>query len=424
MATLKDLEGELEVIDKELQQARAKLKAQVAAAGDHPDELELKTLKSREEAIHALEEKKKDIQQRLLQAAKLPPRQKAKPGDLDQDEHLNERSSLRYGNVIDLDPLDIDEPSGSSADWLRIGMYVLSFPVAILLKTLYMLTTRGRQTIKENKGNRIRFKDSSSYDEKDGVRIPRHLYVSLPTAQSSMKEDEITPGRFRTIVCGLYPGEARARKLVSPVMGVIGFAKLSEKWDEMVDSFLITKCPFLQDDPGDETAALNATFIKQRGQSVRSSMTEDVKNLLKQAETSGCKLVKDLASSLSPWVFAGSPDRCPPTALFVGGLPELGAFFSILQDIRNTIMASKLVGTAEEKIKKKSSFYQSYMRRTQSMGVQLDQKIIMLFMSHWGKFMVDHFHLGDDMDTDLRRSCQGLIDEKVKQICNQEPLKL
>ena len=87
-------------------------------------------------------------------------------------------------------------------------------------------------------------------------------------------------------------------------------------------------------------------------------------------------------------------------------------------------MASKTVGTADEKLRKKSSFYQSYLRRTQSMGIQLDQRIIVMFMVAWGKEAVDNFHLGDDMDPELRSLAQILIDQKVKEISNQEPMKL
>nr|WPV62111.1 MAG: nucleocapsid protein [Huangpi virus] len=424
MAASKDLQSELDVLEKELTQAKAKYQAQLNSIGEEPDELELKTLRSREEAIAALEEKKKDIQQRIVQAAKASIRPKQPASDLDPDEHLTERSSLRYGNVIDLDDLDLDEPSGASADWLKIGMYLLSFPVAILLKALYMLTTRGRQTIKDNKGNRIKFRSSSSFDESGGVKVPRHLYVSLPTSQSSMKEDELTPGRYRTAVCGFFPGEARARKLVSPVMGVIGFNYLAEKWSDMIDDLMLQKNPFLPEDKMDPAKTSNGFYFVVRQDQLKSSVTDDYKKLHQQAQLAGCKLADQIESPLSPWIFAGSPDRCPPVCLYVAGLPELGAFFSILQDLRNTIMASKLVGTAEEKLKRKSTFYQSYMRRTQSMGVQLDQKIITVFMLTWGKTMVDHFHLGDDMDADLRRTCQALIDEKVKQVCNQEPLKL
>nr|QDZ59841.1 nucleocapsid protein [Jemez Springs virus] len=136
-----------------------------------------------------------------------------------------------------------------------------------------------------------------------------------------------------------------------------------------------------------------------------------------------CSCPDTIESPSAIWVFADAPDRCPPTAIYVAGLAELGAFFSILQDMRNTIIASKTVGTADEKLRKKSSFYQSYLRRTQSMGVQLDQRIIILFMNAWGKEAVDHFHLGDEMDPELRLTAQAVVDQKVKEICNQEPLK-
>ncbi|QED22048.1 nucleocapsid [Orthohantavirus robinaense] len=429
MASLKELEAEQNKIERELAIAQAKMvdaKTKIQEM-EKPDDLDLKVFNERADNVanlkQRLEETRRVIAEQIKRDSTVKPQRKAH--DLDEDEHLNERSSLRYGNVVDLNDTDIDEPSGSSADWLKIVLYLLTFPIVIVLKALYMLTTRGRQTVKENKGNRIRFRDDSSFTEKNGVKTPRHLYVSLPTGQSSMKADEITPGRYKTAVCGLYAAEAKARKLVSPVMGVIGFNYLAEKWDELASAFMLEVCPFI--DAGPTTKApevTNAAYFARRKEVLRESRSSEICQLYEAAKVAGCKLVKDIMEPHAPWVFACAPDRCPPTALYVAGMAELGAFFSILQDMRNTIMASKLVGTAEEKLKRKSSFYQSYLRRTQSMGIQLDQRIIVLFMITWGKAMTDHFHLGDDMDSDLRKACQALIDEKVKQISNQDALKL
>nr|QBO24546.1 nucleocapsid [Mobatvirus xuansonense] len=427
MATQADLRREMDALEREISLATAKLAEAKSNLGPEPDEIDLKSVKHREETVAKLKEKLKELGRQLaekmtLDSKTMPP----KTGkDLDEDEHLQERSTLRYGNVIDLNELDIEEPSGASANWIAITKYVVTFPVVILLKALYMLTTRGKQTIKENKGNRIRFRDDSAFVEKGGIKVPKHLYVSLPTGQASMKAEELTPGRYKTIISGLYAAEAQARKLISPVMGVIGFGFLTEKWEEMIASFLVEECPFIEKDPKlTQAERTNAAYFHMRGQTLWSQRHEDLVHVHDTAKSAGCKLVDNIESPCAPWVFAGSPDRCPPTAVYIPGMMELGAFFALLQDIRNTIMASKTVGTAEEKLRKQSTFYQSYLRRTQSMGVQLDQRIIFLYMIHWGEAMVNHFHLGDDMDSELRKLCQALVDEKVKQICNQEPLKI
>ncbi|AXQ03852.1 nucleoprotein [Dakrong virus] len=427
MAAMEDLRKEADSLEKEVALATAKLTEARQNLGVDPDEIDLKAVRQREETVAKLREKLQEVTKRLSEKAVLEARPNpTKTGkDLDEDEHLTERSSLRYGNVIDLNELDVDEPSGASANWIQITLYLLTFPSTILLKALYMLTTRGRQTIKENKGNRIRFKDDSSFFEKGGIKVPKHLYVSLPTGQASMKAEEVTPGRYRTLISGLYAAETKARKLVSPVMGVIGFNFLVEKWPDMVTQFMLQKCPFIDDDPKvKEEEKTNAAYLCLRKQVLEKCRHEELCKVWDVAKEAGCKLVTELIHPNAPWVFSGAPDRCPPTAVYVPGMMELGAFFAVLQDIRNTIMASKLVGTAEEKMRRQSTFYQSYLRRTQSMGVQLDQRIIMLYMMSWGKVMVDHFHLGDDMDAELRKLCQALIDEKVKQISNQEPLKM
>ncbi|AAA76589.1 nucleocapsid protein [New York virus] len=428
MSTLKEVQDNITLHEQQLVTARQKLKDAEKAVEVDPDDVNKSTLQGRRAAVSALETKLGELKRQLadLIAAQKLASKPIDPTGIEPDDHLKEKSSLRYGNVLDVNSIDLEEPSGQTADWKAIGMYILSFAIPIILKALYMLSTRGRQTVKENKGTRIRFKDDSSYEEVNGIRKPRHLYVSMPTAQSTMKADEITPGRFRTIACGLFPAQVKARNIISPVMGVIGFNFFVKDWMDRIDDFLAERCPFLPEprDPKDAALGTNRAYFITRQAQVDESKVVDIEELIVDARAESATLFADIATPHSVWVFACAPDRCPPTALYVAGMPELGAFFAILQDMRNTIMASKSVGTAEEKLKKKSAFYQSYLRRTQSMGIQLDQKIIILYMIHWGKEAVNHFHLGDDMDPELRELAQALVDAKVKEISNQEPLKL
>nr|UCR73872.1 nucleocapsid protein [Orthohantavirus sinnombreense] len=428
MSTLKEVQDNITLHEQQLVTARQKLKDAERAVELDPDDVNKSTLQSRRAAVSALETKLGELKRELADhiAAQKLASKPVDPTGIEPDDHLKEKSSLRYGNVLDVNSIDLEEPSGQTADWKSIGLYILSFALPIILKALYMLSTRGRQTIKENKGTRIRFKDDSSYEEVNGIRKPRHLYVSMPTAQSTMKADEITPGRFRTIACGLFPAQVKARNIISPVMGVIGFSFFVKDWMERIDEFLAARCPFLpeQKDPRDAALATNRAYFITRQLQVDESKVSDIEDLIADARAESATIFADIATPHSVWVFACAPDRCPPTALYVAGMPELGAFFAILQDMRNTIMASKSVGTSEEKLKKKSAFYQSYLRRTQSMGIQLDQKIIILYMSHWGREAVNHFHLGDDMDPELRELAQTLVDIKVREISNQEPLKL
>lgn len=438
MSQLTDLQEEITRHEQQLVIARQKLKDAERAVEVDPDEVNKSTLQSRRAAVSTLENKLGEFKRQLadLVAKQKLDERPTDPTGVEPDDHLKERSTLRYGNVIDVNSIDLEEPSGQTADWMSIGTYIMGFTLPIVLKALYMLSTRGRQTIKENKGTRIRFKDDSSFDDINGIRRPKHLYVSLPTAQSTMKADEITPGRFRTIVCGLFPAQIKARNIISPVMGVIGFAFFVKDWAEKIDNFLKSPCPFLktsggklgfeEDDEEDPAGFLtsNLAYLTNRQRQLEESMVTDITDLIDIAAQGDPTLFKDIESPQSVWVFSCAPDRCPPTCLYVAGMAELGAFFSILQDMRNTIMASKSVGTADEKLKRKSAFYQSYLRRTQSMGIQLDQRIILLFMLQWGKDVVNHFHLGDDMDPELRVLAQSLIDMKVKEISNQEPLKL
>nr|QNR00533.1 nucleocapsid protein [Rusne orthohantavirus]QNR00534.1 nucleocapsid protein [Rusne orthohantavirus]QNR00535.1 nucleocapsid protein [Rusne orthohantavirus]QNR00536.1 nucleocapsid protein [Rusne orthohantavirus]QNR00537.1 nucleocapsid protein [Rusne orthohantavirus] len=433
MSNLKEIQEDVTRHEQQLVVARQKLKDAEKAVEMDPDDVNKNTLQVRRQAVSALEDKLADFKRQL---ADLVSHQKmaekpADPTGIEPDDHLKERSTLRYGNVLDVNAIDIEEPSGQTADWLTIGIYVIGFALPIILKALYMLSTRGRQTVKENKGTRIRFKDDSSFEDVNGIRRPKHLYVSMPTAQSTMKAEELTPGRFRTIVCGLFPAQIQVRNIISPVMGVIGFAFFVKEWPERIKAFLNKSCPFIKPEvragaPASEVEFLsrNQIYFMRRQEVLDKNHIPDIERLIEYASSGDPTAPDSIESPYAPWVFSCAPDRCPPTCIYLAGVAELGAFFSILQDMRNTIMASKTVGTAEEKMKKKSSFYQSYLRRTQSMGIQLDQRIILLYMIEWGKEMIDHFHLGDDMDPELRALAQALIDQKVKEISNQEPLKI
>nr|AUI44483.1 nucleocapsid protein [Orthohantavirus brugesense] len=430
MGTVEELQKELTTQEGQLVVASQKVRDAEAQYNKDPDEINLKVLTDRQNTqtgVQAkIDELKRAIQDKMSAPSLLL--QKRDPTGMENDDHLMERSTLRYGNVIDVNSLDIEEPTGQTADWLSIVTYITGFVVTILLKGLYMLTTRGRQTVKDNKGTRIRFKDDSSYVEINNIRQPKHLYVSMPSAQSSMKADEITPGRFRTVVCGLYPAHIKAKQMISPVMGVIGFPALARNWDERIVEFYKEECPFKFEVKGYAGPApakpTMKDFLMTRQVDLNNMVNEEYSKIRDMARQAGCSLFESISSPSAAWVFAGAPDRCPPSCLYIAGMAELGAFFSVLQDMRNAVLASKLAGTAEEKLQKKSSFYQSYLRRTQSMGVQVDQRLAITFMACWGKEAVDHFHLGDDMDPGLRALAQALIDQKVKEISNQEPIKL
>nr|ADG96469.1 nucleocapsid [Kenkeme virus] len=429
MGDIKELENELKNTETQLELATKKLEKATADYEHDDDETNKASYERRTLEVSQLQAKMAQLKKALADAT-TPGRQSQAASDdptgKESDDHLQQRSMLRYGNTLDMNAIDLDEPSGQTADWINIITYILTFVDTILLKGLYMLTTRGRQTVKDNKGTRIRLKDDTSFSDTAAGRKPKMLYISMPNAQSSMRADEITPGRYRTVVCGLYPAQIRQRQMISPVMGVIGFPAIAKNWTDRVEQFLESDCPFLKQTLHLTIGALdkNKDFLYERQNTLDKMVTEEAKQIKQMVDQASQTVPAGLDSPYAVWVFAGAPDRCPPTSLYVAGMAELGAFFSILQDMRNTIIASKTVGTAEEKLKKKSSFYQSYLRRTQSMGVQLDQRIIILYMSFWGKEAVDHFHLGDDMDPELRATAQNLIDQKVREISNMEPMKL
>nr|WEU70801.1 MAG: nucleocapsid protein [Hantaviridae sp.] len=437
-SVLKDLRDQEEQIKQEIAKKEAKIREAESKKPEDLDDGDKKLLQDRIESVVALKERLRGIQAdiaAMAQQAKLrtiPKADDPRRKDMDPDDHLEQRSQLRYGNTIDLNDLNVDEPAGGSADWIKIIQYILPFPLVMVLKALYMITTRGRGFIKEHKGNRIRFRDDSSFEQRPGgARVPKHLFMSLATAQTSIQADEVTPGRFKTVVCGYYAPEIRARKLMSPVMGVIGFQYLADDWVEKIKEVVDATCNFMDaadlPDRAGQAGMRQPTiedYLLDRAVVLRQGKEDLIEGIETAAYSSDLHLIQWITDAAAIWVFSCGPDRCPPSVLHIPGMAELGAYLALLQDIRNLIIASKLVGTSEEKLKKKSAFYQSYLRRTQSMGIQVDQRLVGVFLQVWGTAMVEHFHLGDDMDGALRKLAQSLIDRKVKEVSMQDPMKL
>nr|ARA95704.1 nucleoprotein [Imjin virus] len=426
---IQKLEDAKKQIEIQLSSSIQKLATETEQFGPDPDPIQLQAVRQRSSVIEGYKEKLRDLEGQLSIAyatfADEEEERKKKrevPG-VEEGDYLSQKSSLRYGNVIDLNPLNLEEPAGQTANWNSIFEYIATITQVLLLKGLYILTTRGRQTSKDNKGTRMKLKDDSCMETINGIQRHKFLYISLPTSQSSIQDDELTPGRFRTIVSGLLPNEIKSKKLMSPVMGVIGFLNLTEVWMDIIDRIMTDQCDYMTQDKSNPTASTNRAYFRERQNTINSLNLPDLKQLRTDAERKHY-LPDDIETECVPWIFANAPDRCPPTVLLVAGIPELGAFFALMQDIRSGILASNLRGTAEEKIARKSSFYQSYIRRTQSMGLNCDQKIIHIYMDYLGTFCVDHLNLGDDMDPDLKIKAQALLDKKVKEISTQEPIKL
>nr|AEE25594.1 nucleoprotein [Thottopalayam virus] len=425
---LKKLELEYNQTEKALTESSQKLIQEIDQAGQNPDSIQQQSIKQRSDVVDAYRNKLKELQgmiaagQAMLAEEAKKKRKPDVPG-VEEGDYLTAKSSLRYGNVVDLNPLNLEEPAGQTANWGKIFEYILTLTQVLLLKGLYILTTRGRQTSKDNKGTRIKLKDDSCMEDRNGIKQHKYLYISLPTSQSSIQDDELTPGRFRTMISGLLPNEIKAKKLMSPVMGVIGFQHLAEAWPDAMEKMLSDQCEYMTKDKANPSNSTNRVYFRTRQAQVDALNLPDI-SALRMFAHQNYKIPADLESEATPWMFAKAPDRCPPTVLQVAGIPELGAFLALMQDIRSGILASGLRGTAEEKIAKKSSFYQSYVRRTQSMGVNCDQKIIHIFMDYLGSYCVDHFNLGDDMDPELKAKAQALLEKKVKEISSQEPIKL
>ncbi|AVM87655.1 nucleoprotein [Hainan oriental leaf-toed gecko hantavirus] len=461
---LRRVSDELAVREAELTKARSLLDRAKDAYTDETDAAGAELVAKREDNIKevtmAIDLLKKEQMRETKRLADMSTDQPRRPNPSRKaiGDPMVDPSSLAYGATVSLNELNVDEPSGQEADWVSLTLQVLMYGPLIVLKTLYMLTVRGRENQRSHKGARIQYKDSSSVlEDEDGNKTEHNIFISHATEQSSIKRDEFTPGRFKTCAGGVFVANVMTSRLISPVMGVIGFKKLVENWgvrsiefmhriipgkeEEISEfdgkAFLIKQAELRDAGPLKSVAFTNkyigysfydrgtvGAYLMRKADRAWSAANNTWNELRGNITEKAKVLVWKLDDDIAPWCFACGPDRCPPACITVPGVPELGGFLAILQDVRNTIIASKLMGTAEEKARKQSTFFVSYSRRTQAMGITLDNVILKEMVQAWGNEMVKSFNLGGDIDEDIRKLCQGMIDEQVKLLSNNVPLKL
>ena len=103
---------------------------------------------------------------------------------------------------------------------------------------------------------------------------------------------------------------------------------------------------------------------------------------------------------------------------------DIGACFALLHEIRNVIMASVMSGTSADKDRKKSEFFSSYVRRTGAMGVQLCEPLLQIFFMEMVDVAVTGFKITGEMPEEVRQKAQEMIDEYVKKMSKNAPLKI
>lgn len=347
---------------------------------------------------------------------------------IDEDLEKDKRSALGYGADIDLTALDLNAPSGEviSLDAFR---QVMSVSPESLMKLNYQLTNRYPETKKNSKNTRVRFKNSVTVHAADDTTttIMESIWISFPTEASSIKQEELTPGRFKTLVAGIINVKLQNKGIVSPVMDVIGFKALAEKWDETVAAIKAAK---------DYTTLITAQVAVSKS-AMAIKLADDIHAMTAKmvdddlSIKSPLSIGKDLMQAEDRWehksslfVFSNSPDRVPFTYAFCPGVFELGASLALMQDVRNAIRASILSGTAAEKQVKKSSFYQSLIRRTGQYGAVLNQSLFRIFFEQISAVCSTSLKVGQDLDDKVREMAQGIIDAQVKRMSENVAMKV
>lgn len=288
-------------------------------------------------------------------------------------------SALAYGGVVDLSALDLDKPSGETADWAGL-LAQLVVEIGFLFKVCYKLTVRGQETKTDSKFQRRRFTDKVGGSDNNKVEVG--LYISFPTGDSSTGAGEFTPGRFKSLVAPYLYSEFRSRTIIPPLLAVIGFKELDAGWTALSDKLLET-FPIITSDQKDAPwllrqeklcgAAARKMYGHFKPDETVNGTAWDVAVELADIFFRGHGF--NFAAPLTPrsgfmeraalWLFVCSPDRCPPAYIGFAGIAEFGAMLALFTDARNLVMASLLTGTSAQKAQQTSEFYRSYVRRTE-----------------------------------------------------------
>lgn len=73
--------------------------------------------------------------------------------------------------------------------------------------------------------------------ERQPVKVLQKCYISFATESTSLKSDELTPGRFKVVACDYYGSVLTSAGKTSPIMQVIGFDILASSITKVMDYY-------------------------------------------------------------------------------------------------------------------------------------------------------------------------------------------
>jgi hypothetical protein len=377
------------------------------------------------------------------------------------------KSQLQTGPLRKLDALDIDGPAGEPFNSLKSLKYY-NPPPKFCYRVAYLWIVRGVTEKKAVAGTRPTYfdvldagKGEKVTDVNNSGAAIRVLCISSPTDITSVSSGELTKGRFIALH-GLHGALMINEKFVNPTQEALGVTKFTK--GAIADKVnRQTAMPFMRVSPGAGGGSAVYTFFPgwpkdDEGHSVHLELYDIFSSaafaVINKSQT---KCVKEAMSSqlfadLKAWQvstggYSGSTplgtdgylelvtlgqlasiilfnyDRCPIWALWTPGIAEVGGFIALMHDIRNRIMAALRQGTVEEIEKKKSNFYDSYVRRTQQMGVVFDHDVVGKLFERFGGGIMDKMTFESRMPNVLKDAVNTKIEEFVKLRTKNAPVK-
>ncbi|CAL4161364.1 unnamed protein product [Meganyctiphanes norvegica] len=225
------------------------------------------------------------------------------------------------------------------ANWALIVDRVNKLEIEQKLKMAYMLTVREHQLMKAHSGQGINFKytDSSSGQKEDFI-------IYFPTRVSNIKDDYITPARFRAAVATEVYNHPKL--MVSPAMRVVGFDAVLAEWNNIQRE--------LQEKLNDK----DDTSINPVGRKSLHGIDP---------------FPVQFTDMNFPMLYALAPDRVPPRVAHLDFAIELGLAFACLRDIRNRIISRNEAGTHLQKSTKSHAFYETFLKLSENMGYSINK---------------------------------------------------
>lgn len=278
-----------------------------------------------------------------------------------------------------------DNLSGEVQDWNACCLKLAGKPGRLLWNINYMLATRGKQERTKASGTRVPYTFlETATEEEGGIPVRHRIEIAYATGTTGVLADEITPGRFNVITGAASSSRWFQKRRMGSIALANGYMTLAEGDDDLTEIIVA------------ESAKVSAPYKETIENLVNLYEKADYMDSWSRISADDNMWVydKDLAMNgimgaggiqAASYVYAGAPSAVPLGAEFHFGVVEIGVFLSMMVDIRNRINGAIRGGTRDEVARARTSFMDSFIRRSGQRGHMPNWKLVKTLVSSKGE---------------------------------------